>query len=148
MQPAETARLDNRTLRAGRDPRGILLVLATVVALIAVGATLALRGSGPSVAPTTGSIVDGFPLGAPAGSDAQIAAKATTALDQAQPGHAAIVSSRAYREDLQLVYGAGSARSGTMTIFVFALADGSYHAAGVYCGVTDCEPWPVYAPPN
>jgi hypothetical protein len=78
--------------------------------------------------------------------DPAVPALAVTALDEARPGHAAIVSMVAYEEDIHLGYGPGAARSGGMTVFVFTLADGSYHAAGVYCTVGGCHPWPVYRP--
>ena len=52
----------------------------------------------------------------------------------------------AYHEDVSLVYGPDAARSGAMTVFVFGLADGSYHATGVYCGPGGCQPWPIYQP--
>lgn len=100
--------------------------------------------------PTTGAIVDGFPLGrvpaadAPTAPDAATAALGVQALDQRMPGHPAIVSAKAYDEDLSLVYGPNGARSGVMWIYLYQLADGSYHAAGVYCGVGGCVPWPVY----
>jgi hypothetical protein len=98
--------------------------------------------------PTTGSIVDGFPLGpllhpTP---PPDVQALAADALDKRMSGHAAILSASAYQEDIALVYGPDAARSGTMTVYVFKLADASYHAAGVYCGVGGCTPWPVYRP--
>jgi hypothetical protein len=97
-------------------------------------------------APTTGAIVDGFPLGhvAEPTPNAATAALAVQALDQRMPSHPTIVAATAYNEDLSLVYGPNDARSGVMTIYLYELADGSYHAAGVYCSVAGCTPWPVY----
>jgi hypothetical protein len=80
---------------------------------------------------------------------ADVEALAVQALDTRLPGHSAIVSMSAHREDLTntTIYpNQPVGRSGTMTVYVFALADGSYHAAGVYCGVGGCQPWPVYQP--
>lgn len=113
---------------------------------------IVLAGCAPSGAstaqppPTTGAIVDGFPLGRDAqpSPDAATAALAIQALDQRMPGHPAIVTAKAYEEDEALVYGPNEARSGLMRIYVYELADGSFHAAGVYCGVPSCVPWPVY----
>ena len=105
----------------------------------------AVAGAAP---PTTGSVVDGFPLGTalqPA-PDADVAALGVAALNEAVPGHPSVVSATAYHEDLALLYGTGVHRSGTVTIYVYALADGTYHAAGVYCGPAGCQPWPVYRP--
>ena len=106
---------------------------------------LLITGCGQS-RPVTGAIVDGFPLGREAEPtpDAATAALAVQALDQRMPGHPAIVAAKAYDEDGSLVYGPNTARSGSMRIYVYQLADGSYHAAGVYCGVGGCWPWPIY----
>lgn len=117
--------------------------------LVALSVLLAGCGAaGGATAPTTGAIVDGFPLG-PALSPVpspDIEPLAAAALDQRVPGHASIVSAMPYQEDIRLVYSSGSARSGTMTVYVFRLADGSWRAAGVYCSVAGCAPWPVYRP--
>jgi hypothetical protein len=100
-------------------------------------------------APGAGSIVDGFPLDGLVNPvpGADVAALAVQALDKRLPGHAAIITSSAHGEDLTntTIYpDQPVGRSGTMTVYLFTLADGSYHAAGVYCGVGGCFPWPVY----
>lgn len=120
--------------------------LGPMVSLTVSLAVAACATPGSAAAPTSGAIVDGFPLGrvtnAAPGPDVE--ALAAQALDVRMPGHAAIVSAVSYDEDLALVYGPEAVRSGSMTIYLFLLADGSYHATGVYCGVGGCHPWPVY----
>jgi hypothetical protein len=103
---------------------GIVIVVAGLV-IVALGNGLSPAGATPG----SGAVVDGFPLGGLADQDQVIEAFAAQALDQRMPGHAAVQSATAYREDSRVV------RSGTMTIYLFHLTDGSYHAAGVYCGV-------------
>jgi hypothetical protein len=96
-----------------------------IVALIAAACAASTQG----LAPTSGAIVDGFPLGAvsdPAPSP-DLEPVAAAALDVRMPGHAAIVSSSAYQEDTALVYGPGPVRGQLLTIYVFKLADGSNH---------------------
>lgn len=119
-------------------------VRATGVAC-ADSATCVGVGSYP---PRPGSIVGGFPLGAPLNNapEPDIAALGIKALDEGVPGHASIVSATAYHDDMSLIYRNDAARSGTMTVYVFALSDGTYRAAGVYCGPAGCQPWPVYRP--
>ena len=122
---------------------GLIFLVTVAVALLVVAC--ASRPT-PPAAPGSGSIIDDFPLGtflAPV-PDLAVTLLGVAALDQGLPGHTAILSSTAFREDLSLVYWSGAARSGTMTVFVFALPDGSDRAAGVYCGVGGGQPWPVY----
>jgi hypothetical protein len=119
-----------------------------VALLIASGCSAQATSTPGQTPPDAGAIVDGFPLGAvlnPA-PDPDMAALAVEALDERVPGHAGVLSGTAYHEDLSLIYGNAGARSGTMTVYVLALADGTYRAAGVYCGVGGCQPWPVYRP--
>jgi hypothetical protein len=135
-------------VQARGRPRSLRLLTATVVIVAGLVLAWSFRsafGGGGSAAPGTGSIVDGFPLGARA--DAATAqaneALAIEALETRLGSHADIVSATAYQEDIRLVH-PDAQRSGTLTVYLFALADGSYHAAGVYCGVGGCGPVPVY----
>ena len=116
-----------------------------VLLAVAVLAGCAQSASG-GAAPTPGAIVDGFPLGSLRNSlpEPDVAALGVRALDSRIPGHAPIVTATAYNENMALVYGSDAVRSGSMTVYLYLLADGSYHAAGVYCGVGGCSPWPVY----
>jgi hypothetical protein len=121
---------------------------AAALALLAVVVLggCAQPASRSGAAPGPGAIVDGFPLGTLRDPlpEPDVTALAVKALDERMPGHPAIVSATAYNEDVALIYGPGTARSGSMTIYLYLLADGSYHAAGVYCGVGGCAAWPVY----
>jgi len=126
----------------------VVSIAWSVIALIASACSAQAVSTPGQTPPGPGAIVDGFPLGAvlnPA-PDSDMAALAVRALDERVPGHAGILSGTAYLEDLNLIFGGGVARSGTMTVYVFALADGTYRAAGVYCGPPGCQPWPVYRP--
>jgi hypothetical protein len=138
---------DHVDVRATRLSR-LALIPLLLAAQIASGCTAQATSTPGESVPRPGSIVDGFPLGAvlsPA-PDPATAALGVRALDQRVPGHAGVLSGTAYHEDLQLIFGSSVARSGTMTVYVFALADRTYRAAGVYCGVGGCQPWPVYRP--
>jgi len=122
-----------------------------LIPVLAIGCSRAAAG-----APTTGSTVDGFKLGAPAacsppvGVDASRYAascagwpeKAVSALDAEDPGHAKVVSIQTFADGAQAgpidVTGAsplpaGPLTASTRTIFVFTLADGSTRATAVVC---------------
>jgi hypothetical protein len=136
----------------------IIFVLGAAV-LACVGQRNGLSPAG--TVPGPGSVVDGFPIGRLADPvpDPAVAAFAVQALEERLPGHSAVQSSMAYQEDLQnttIWPDQPVGRSGTLTVYLFHLADGSYHATGVYCGVPSgpptglpgdgCRPWPVYKP--
>jgi len=128
--------------------RSLRLLAATVVIVAGLLLAWSLRsasGGASAGAPGSGSIVDGFPLGVRIGPAAEQAdaSLALQALNSRLASHATIVSAMAYQEDIRLVH-PDAQRSGTLTVYLFALADGSYHAAGVYCGVGGCGPVPVY----
>jgi hypothetical protein len=102
--------------------------------------------------PAAGRIVDGFPIGAPATCDARTCDEwirlALSVLDDRDPAHAEVLNVRIHYEDLtnpllfdpKVVH----ARSGTLVVVVFELADGARRAAGVYCGVGPCIGLPSY----
>lgn len=91
-----------------------------------------------SVPPTTGSIVDGFPVGPAIEANPAEVALATQALDHRDPGHAAIISVDVYLEQGYLN------RSGSFSVYVFRLADGSYRATGVHCHPGGCDEYEHY----
>lgn len=95
--------------------------------------------------------IDGFPLGAPVEcspsmtvSCDQLVALGRQALDQRDPGHAAVQATHLYEEG---PLPPGMVRSGTLRVIVFDLADGSTHATGVVCGVPPCAPLMTYPSP-
>lgn len=98
------------------------------------------------VAPGAGPIVDGFPLGLPAACALRQCDEwirlGLSALEDREPEHAEVLNVRIYREDLTnpLLFEPGviHARSGTLVVVVFELADGAKRATGVYCGVGPC----------
>jgi hypothetical protein len=98
------------------------------------------------VAPGAGPIVDGFPVGLPAtcapGQCDQWISLARSVLDDRDPAHAEVINVRMYLEDLTnpLLFEPGviHARTGTVIVVVFDLADGAKRATGVYCGVGPC----------
>jgi hypothetical protein len=148
---ASGRRISKMILARSRRADATLRIAAILALVIAVGASACTTSTAGGAAPGSGSIIDGFPLDGlmnpVPGADTE--ALGIRALDQRVPGHAAIVSSSAHREDMtnaSIFPDQPVARSGTMTVYLFALADGSYHAAGVYCGVGGCRPWPVYQP--
>jgi hypothetical protein len=122
----------------------------------ALAAVVILAGCAPSggAAPSPGAVVDGFPLGPlmdPATvhgqnvPEAEVEALGLKALDERMPGHPAVVSAVAYNEDLGDPL--AITHSGQMTVYVYLLADGSYHAAGVLCTPGGCFPVQVYGGP-
>lgn len=150
--PAPVQGVQSRGVRARLSMRpanlwiGVLLI--PIAALALAWGMRPAQGAGTSGAPGTGSVVDDFPLGTVVGApqDGATSAVALSALNQRLPLHAAVVSSTAYHEDRSLVSNDGAVRSQDLTIYVFALSDGTYRAAGVLCGVGGCFPWPEYEP--
>jgi len=121
------------------------LLVGLVGFVVAVGA--AKRG------PSAGPIIDGFPIGEPMGCGVnceELVGAARTALDSREPGHAEVISTAFFMEDMtNPVFYPDQAvlrnRSGTLTVVVFSLADGSQHATGVcYCGTVPAIPLETY----
>lgn len=95
--------------------------------------------------------IDGFPLGNSVNCSAsmtawcdELVALGRQALDQRDPGHAAVDTSRVYEEG---PLPTGMVRSGTLRVVVFGLADGSTHATAVVCGSPPCVPLMTYPGP-
>jgi hypothetical protein len=115
--------------------------------------TLASNEPSSSVGP--GVILDGFPLGqalqcsAVADCNHEFAL-ADAALSGGTSSQASVVSRTLYAEDLSLLAPAASgalrARSGTLHVVVYALADGTNRAVGVYCGPAGCYGLATYPP--
>ena len=95
-------------------------------------------------------IVDGFPIGEPtpcAQHCAEWTRLARAALDEREHAHVEVVGARTFREGhIPDLYGPGVlyTRSGTLTVVVFDLPDGSIRATGVYCGVGGCRGFAEY----
>jgi hypothetical protein len=136
-----------------------LLVVATIVGIYLFVSTRAVDHVGRWIAELTGAsedpilvdpaarrIVDGFPIGAPAACAPELCDEwvqlARSVFDDRDPEHAEVINVRMYLEDLTnpLLFEPGvvHARSGTLMVVVFQLADGSRRATGVYCGVGPC----------
>jgi hypothetical protein len=125
---------------------------AIVVALAIAGVVLTGLLLRPRV--LAGPIVDGFPLATALDcatsfdSCGELTALARSAFDIREPHHPSVVSSTVYNEDINnpLLFdnSIGHARSGSVRVVVFDLADGSRGAAGVYCGVGGCVPLETY----
>ncbi len=139
--------------RLGRSRRLAIVGAAVLVAALAVAAWAATRQA------VVGTTIDGFPVGDAISCDAaqQDAAQqcqdwirlAQAALDQRDPGHAAVVSATVHGEDFgnTTVYPDQSvlrSRGVGFGIVVFKLADGSERAAGVYCPPNGCVGTPTY----
>jgi hypothetical protein len=112
-------------------PRPLLLasVLALAVALCRCGSY-------------SGTVIDGFPVGAPIEcldpaclADRELA---RSALHGREKDHAAVVSEAAYDE------GGTGRRSVPLLVFVFVLADGRLHATGAVCLISGCLPLQEY----
>jgi hypothetical protein len=124
--------------------RGVLA--AAVVVLLAALAAAAWAASRPAAVGTT---IDGFPVGETITCDASQQCDdwvrlARGALDQRDPGHAAVVSSTVHGEDFQntTVYPDQSvlrSRGVGFVIVVFRLTDGSERATGVICTPGGCS---------
>lgn len=122
-----------------------VMVLGGCVAGPNVAATLAPPGSvRPSTDPGkyANKTINGFPLARrvecadPCASNISLA---RAALDKASPAHAHVVEESLYAE------GNGVVRSGSYTVAVFELTDGSVVAVGISCaGVNPCQAEPTY----
>lgn len=133
---------------------GGLLALA---ACIALGLSVYLAPQPPNALPAcvpngplACSTVDGFPLGAliqacPCGENERIA---LAGLDARDGGHGAVARTTMFALDMARFCGPVlCALSGSYTIFVIELTDGSRHAIAVSCpGVAACRAVPRYTP--
>ena len=136
-----------------------LLVVAAIAGVYLFVATRAVDHAGRWLAevtrttedpivvdPVARRIVDGFPMGLPAPCAPRQCDEwiqlARSVLDDRDPEHVEVINVRMYLEDLTnpLLFEPGvvHARSGTLVVVVFELADGSRRATGVYCGVGPC----------
>jgi hypothetical protein len=84
-----------------------------------------------------GATIDGLILGQAISCDncAAIDAAASQRLESRHANDAAVVDTRYFADPLP----SGAARSGTSTVVVFSLSDGSRAAYLVYCGVGGCS---------
>lgn len=96
-------------------------------------------------------VIDGFPVGDAVACSAtnqtcvDIVSMGRSVFDQRMPSHAAVTTTTVYYEGpTNPRTGEAISRNGEMYIVVFTLADGSRHAAGVYCGFLPCTPFATY----
>lgn len=128
---------------------------AILVAVIVLGGCVA--GPGQAASQTAGAArpsldpgkyanttISGFPLANQVDCADQCAshlALARAALDKSSPAHAEVAKEFVYAE------GNGIKRSGSYTVIVFELANGSVVAVGISCaGVNPCQAEPTYGP--
>jgi hypothetical protein len=114
-----------------------LTALAIAVSVTLLAPALALVVSlGPWLLP--GPSIDGFPLGPLVDCTAEgsrcdeLVTVARTALGAREPGHAEIADASVFIDDPTIN------RTVLLRVVVFALADGTRHAAGVLCNVGGC----------
>jgi hypothetical protein len=123
---------------------------------VVLGLLAAACAIAPDPAPAApGPIIDGFPIGrlldcglsrsAPCH---EVLPLARAAFDSRVPDHPEILATSFFMEDINnpAIFDPRvlHARSGTLIVVVFNLADGSKHAAGVYCGVGGCTGLATY----
>lgn len=128
---------------------------AIFAAVLVLGGCIAGPGAVPSPIPATfrpsidpgkhaNKTISGFPLARRvdcADPCASYLSLARAALDKASPAHAVVVEESLYAE------GNGVVRSGSYTVAVFELADGSVVAVGISCaGVNPCQAEASYRP--
>jgi hypothetical protein len=116
--------------------------VAVLLVALVVAAWVATRPA------TVGMTIDGFPVGGAIACEGQQDCGtwiplARAALDQRDPGHAAVVDATVHSEDFrntEVYPDQGTLRTRTVgfVIVVFRLADGSERATGVLCPIGGC----------
>jgi hypothetical protein len=121
-----------------KDYRPIRARLALLVALLISGCSQV-------------HTIDGFPVGprhecvGGPPTCAEITEVALAALEARDPGHPHVTSWTVYGEDMRLLHEKGMGRSGSLSVVVFDLIDGTQRAIGVYSGVGGLMPIPRYS---